>query len=1427
MIEFGNEKSEILFFGVDIVIDRELDNCNFPFDIKKEIAKEKFSKYLRKLFTSLKLTEENYFITALPRKKDELDLSEKDEDDFVDYITQKISDQEPKLLIGIGELARELLNLEEYGVLEKTKKGHKIAIWHPLIVQLDKGDTYDEWYEQIEPSIPLIKEFIKEKTDEVKKLSKCQEFVHLHIHDEYSLLDGYGTVEEYAQAAKERGWRHLAITNHGMLGQIPRQYNICKELEINAIYGCEVYLNDYRDLREYNVKAAKDLPLPEGFDSLEELQGKFRKNYHLTLLAKNNTGLSNLIKLTSDAWINGFYRRPRTTHEQLEKYSEGLLCGTACYAGPISQSILDGDINRAYKAAEYYKGVFGKDFFLELMLLDIEEQQRVNTELVRIAQDLDIDLVVTSDCHYVKKDDSYYQDIMLLIQNNNKIKDLQDDPDKIFTFHSKELWYKTAEDLDRTYEDLYTEIVPRDVYEQAKRNSVKFADRCNVEIDTSLKIADYDDIGGYESSYEYLEHLAFEGLKQRGKDTKEYVERLKMELDVIKRKNYSGYFLIVWDMVKWSWDNDIWVGCGRGSAAGALLCYVLKITDVDPLQFNLFFERFLNEARQDMPDIDIDFEPYGRDAIKDYIIQRYGRNKTCAIGTYGTYQTRASIGDVCRVFDVPLVTSRIITKQLTSDVDLMDKEEAEKTYGQLFEPLKDHRYKQIVHRKTEQKELNPYDTFWNIRGRIRNISAHAAGFIISKHDLTGNLPLVTRQSNVLSAWIEGKRGAELSSFGFVKYDILGLLNLTFIKDALKIIKARHDINIDVHDDIDSNLNDPKIYEQIMLGNGNLIFQFESPMMRKLLRDSKCDSFDCLAAITALGRPGPLQSGMTDEFCKRKLGKSKYKIHPLLEEVLGYTYGIVVYQEQIMQIANKIADFTLVETDILRKLLTKVKGSVKTVQWKKLQEYKKKFIGNGKKHLPVKELEKLFDGFLKWAGYGFNKSHAVSYTVISYRCAWLRTYYPKEYICAVLKNIPKDESKYESYIREAKKLGIEIINVDINKSNLNFTIDGNSILIGFINLKGTGVDPAAEIAMKRPFTSLEDFIERTIKQKGKTKVSKRVMMPLILVGAFDEFGDRIDILFRYYKKCQNRKNFLVGEHGRLAKERDKNPVSDIICTIIEKITNNLTIDIKNLDIDDMNLEEYKLSDEDNDKFTNTVLGFELINKMNLLKIDVKKYGTIEDIKDNGYGASIGVIKRIEDGETKAGRKFYKVGIEDDNSFVNLKIWDSVRDRFKDEVKLGRIVYFAVSRYSVYSFRPCTLNSFIHITRDIEEVDSIIDKNNIEYTRKRAKEWDKVKSEDRYLKTLIKCEEMNIGHPKLCFGMINNIELSGKLVYATLYDEGYSIDLKAWLNVAEDIGLINADVHDGDFVKVKVRRDNDFAGMKTFFIENILKLKAEPA
>jgi len=1423
MIEFGNKESKILIFGLDILIDRETDNCDFPFDIKKEIAKEKFSKHLRKLFSSLKLTSNNYFITALPRKQDELDLNEKDEDELVDYITRIIGEQKPELIIAIGELARELLDLADYGILEKKKNGHAIAIWHPQVVQIDKGESYDEWYDQIKPSIPLIKEFIKEYDDKIKKLKGCQPFVHLHIHDEYSLLDGYGTVEEYAHAAKERGWKHLAITNHGMLGQIPRQYNICKELGLNAIYGCEIYLNDYRDLREYNVKAAKDLKLPEGFDSLEDLQSKFRKNYHLTLLAKNNTGLSNLIKLTSDAWINGYYRRPRTTHEMIEKYSEGLLCGTACYAGPISQCILNGDLDRAYKASEYYKSIFGKDFFLELMLLDIEEQQKVNAELVKISKDLDIDLVVTSDCHYVKKDDSYYQDVMLLIQNNNKIKDLQEDPDKIFTFHSKELWYKSAEDLDQTYEDLYTEIVPRDVYEQAKKNAVKFADSCKVEIDTSLKIADYDDIKGFDSSYEYLRHLAFEGLKERGKNNEKYIARLEMELDVIKRKEYSGYFLIVWDMVKWSWDNDIWVGCGRGSAAGALLCYVLRITDVDPLQFNLFFERFLNEARQDMPDIDIDFEPHGRDAIKDYIIQKYGRNKTCAIGTYGTYQTRASIADVCRVFDVPLVVSRMITKQLTSDVDLMDKEEAEKTFGPLFEPLREKQYEQLVQRKTEEKTLNPYNTFWNIRGRIRNISAHAAGFIISKHDLTGNLPLVTRQNNILSAWIEGKRGAELSSFGFVKYDILGLLNLTFIKDTIKIVKERHGKEIDAHEDIDSNLNDPKIYEQIMLGNGNLIFQFESPMMRKLLKDSKCDSFDCLAAVTALGRPGPLQSGMTDEFCRRKLGKSKYKIHPLLEEVLGYTYGIVVYQEQIMQIANKIADFTLVETDILRKLLTKVKGTVKDEQWKKLQEYKKKFIANGKKHLPVKELEKLFDGFLKWAGYGFNKSHAVSYTIISYRCAWLRTYYPKEYICAVLQNIPKDESKYESYIREAKKLEINIEGINVNKSKLNFTIDGNSIVIGFINLKGVGAEPAAEISNKHPFTSFDDFLERTIKQRGKSKVTKRVMMPLILVGGFDDFGDRIKILFTYYKKCQNRKGFFVGEHSRLAKERDKNPVSDTICNTIEKITNNLTIDIKQLTIEDMDLELFKLTDEENDKFTNTVLGFEFINKMNQLQIDVKKYGTIENIKDNGHGASIGVIKRIEDGETKAGRRFYKIRIEDDNSFITLKVWNSVFENYKNVIKLGRIVYFAVSRYSIYSYKPCTLNSFIHITKDTEEIDSIIDKKNEELIEKRVFQFEKVKSEDRYLKTLIECEEMTIGPPKFCFGYINNIEISGKLVYATVYDECYSIDLKAWSNVAEDIGLINSDTYNGDLVKVKIRRDEDFAGMKTYFIDNILKLK----
>lgn len=1527
----------------------------------------------------------------------------------------------------------------------------------------------------------------------VKSNMDYQPFVHLHLHDDYSLLDGFSKVEDYAKATKERGWKYLCVTNHGLMGQIPRQYNICKELGITPIYGCEVYVNNYTKFKHYMTKEGEELfkgdkeDLPENLRdlSLEELRKLISTNYHLVLLAKNNIGFKNLIKITSQAWIEGFYRKPRVDLGFIAENSEGLICGSACLAGPISRNLMNGRIETAYHTAEWFKDVFGDDFYIELMLLEMDEQKKTNRQLMEIAKEYDIDLVLTNDCHYLLKEDSYYQDILLLLQNNKTIADLKES-NNLFQFDSKELWYKTAEELDQSRLEHHN-YIPLEVYEQAKRNTVKFAEKCNVEIDTSCKIPQYTKIPEeYDSALEYLKYKVRDGLEERGLLEKpEYIERIKKELGVIERKNYADYFLIVEDLVRYARENNILVGPGRGSAAGSLLTYSLGITDVDPLEHGLIFERFLNEGRADIPDVDIDFAPDGRNAIKEYIVETYGRDKTCAIGTYGSFGTKATVADVCRAFNVPLATSKFISKQLDGADDL-DWEEllANEDYGKALKILDNEEYFSHVRGRL----IKPLDVINKIRFKQKNISAHAAGFIISSENLRENLPVMTRDGTILSSWIEGLKGNELSTFGFVKWDILGLLNLVFIDETIKLLDERKGIKVDLHDDIDANLNNPDVYRDLSNGKGGLIFQFESNLMQKLLKDSTCDSFDCLAAITALGRPGPLQSKMTDEYIERKLGKKKYTIHPVLEKALGYTFGVVTYQEQVMAIAHELADFSLVETDNLRKILIKCGKRMKhddtDPNWVKLQKYKKQFIEGGKKHMEEDELSELFDGFLKWAGYGFNKcltgdtvvirssgnqhgkreisikelydlyrsktsvgkkyrmfgypqimsmkngtvktdkikdivyngkkkvfritvdngnsvkatsnhrflslngwkelgdfcvgeeiammgdylgyvkkgrhanwikdnyvgrsgglgfdcgennpaykdgrrsffenneselrqqynycqkcekthnrleihhkkllkdfnydyikyhskdnlivlcpgchkrthysefgrtirhgkgrpiifgkiisiefigvedtydlemfgdehnfvangfishnSHAVSYTVISYRCAYLKTYYPTEYICAVLRNVKsetvangKKKNKYEQYFYEAQRLKVKILPFDINESKVNFNIEADNLIrFGFFNLKGVGQAPAESIVRLQPFSSFDDFLQKSKKEKP---ITKSVIIPLILVGAFDSLCGRMEALIKYYIfkriKCKD-------EHKRLAKAKLK--VNDRICSVIEQVTGGFEKDFKELDVDTIDFSQYELSKEEKAYFFKNEVGFDMVHpfmeKVKKLNIDLERFERIVDIHAAQKGAGIGIIKSIITKKTRKGSDFYILQVEDgggSDCSLRITLWEQDYKKYSDMIIEGRLIYFDVVRENP-DYSNFTLNYMMDVNKLQENEEKMRIARDILFSR--------IRNKDKYTNDLSKIS-VEDGNETGIIGYVVAINNYAKKRNVKISDNLGMLDVFEWAdsNKMEDL-------KEGDVVKVLVRRrdyQRGFESKKSYQVLN---------
>ena len=1168
------------------------------------------------------------------------------------------------------------------------------------------------------------------------------QFAHLHVHDEYSLLDGFATVPEYVEVALKQKWKHVAITNHGQMGGIPKQFKAC-DGKLVAIFGCEVYVNDHIYNRHYALKEHDKTPLPDGYDDLLTLRELLKRNYHLTLLAKNPTGFQNLINITSEAWINGFYRRPHTTRAIIEKYKDGLIAGTACMSGMVSKNILDDNIPLAKEHLLWFYNTFKEDFFVEIMLLDIEGHDNINTGLINLMIECGISpeehLVITNDSHYANKNDSFFQNVMLLLQRRQTFNDKRDVTKDVFQFDSLDLWYKTVPELDETYLALckkypkFGKAFTYDLYRHAKLNTVKFASRCErqiekdgnisstcIEIDRSLKFPKYcppeNEKEIYNEQYKrdsdsYLRDLTFQGLKERGLEGDEYLKRVEHEISVIKSKNFSDYFLIVRDIVRFARENNIVVGPGRGSAAGSLLSYCLGITDVDPIKHRLFFERFLNEGRKDFPDIDIDFAPEGRDKIKQYIVNHYDNNgvkadleqklisgfynnkpkikkqvqtilendlelpeslrekRTCFIGTYGSFQTKSTILDVCRTYNVPLHIARMISKQLLADIDdmtideifsvpeykrvlsLLDvknknkheyfyaepndmpysqisklslinningvtKENVDEIWKALVDeeiidndglvlktpeledlPVQDEFQSDLRSLLVHANFVTPLECVWKIRNRQKNISQHAAGVIISCVDLKKNLPLMTKGDLVLSAWIEGLKATELAMFGYIKWDILGLQNLVFIDNTIKLIKERYkdkpfkrfksntgnklvkiqNVNLQF---IDSNLNDPEVYKELRQGRSALIFQFESPLMRKLLKDSDCDNFECLTAITALGRPGPLQSGMTEEFCLRKLGLKEYEIHPVLQKALDYSYGIVIYQEQIMQIVNILAGYSLAETDNFRKILIKFRRDVVDETAEKMKKYKEQFITGGSKYMSVEELEKLFTDFEKWAGYGFNRSHAVSYTIVSYRCAWLKTYFPLEYICSVLQSTTKGDiikkgkktNKYQDYIHEAQRLGIKILKVDINTSCENFSIvDETTIQIGFSNIKGITEKSSKTIAEVRPFNDFQEFLK-------KTKLNKRVLVPLILIGAFDNLPKSIGRV-EAYLHCAKHKKFDLGkDYNQFLRNSDKDDMmSKKMLKILEgiavyfnvKIENMTPKFVKDLDLDTLN------------------------------------------------------------------------------------------------------------------------------------------------------------------------------------------------------------------------------------------------------------------
>lgn len=875
------------------------------------------------------------------------------------------------------------------------------------------------------------------------------QYVPLHLHTENSLLDGAIRIKELCKFAKENDMPAVAITDHGNMYGAIQMYEEAKSAGIKPLIGCEFYVYD-GDITEKNP--AKTHP------------------WHLVLIAKDQTGYKNLVKLVSTAKCKGMYYKPRINHELIEKHHEGLICLSACVQGEVAQGFIQGNKEASYEAAKFYKGLFGEDYYIELQDHGLEKQKMSNPGLIQLAKDLDIKMVITNDSHYLKKEDADWHDTLLCIQTN-ALKESQDR----FRFPNDEFYVKTPEQLRDSFK-----WMEADMFEECIKNTVEVADKCHLIIEMGKYHIPYFELPPNFTSESYLEYLTLEGIKKRyGGLRPELKERMDYELGVINKMGFAEYFLIVSDFIHYAKRNDIPVGPGRGSAAGSLVSYALEITDLDPIRHNLLFERFLNPERVSMPDVDIDFCVERRGEVIDYVTKKYGADKVCQIVTFGTLAARNAMKSVARVYDIPFAQSnqwaQLIPAEPKIKIDdaLKDGMELKKLYDT------DPTVKKLV------------DMAKAIEGIKNNTGMHAAGVIISKMPLEDIVPVEPSKEGLI---VTEYTMIEDEHIGLLKMDFLGLRNLTIIHNALKMVEKRTGEKVDINN---IPLDDEATFELLQKGDTDGVFQLESAGMKKLVKDLKPSVFEDLGALVALFRPGPLNSGMVDDFVQRKHGRQKIEYaHPDLEPILKDTYGTIVYQEQIMQIFQTLADYSLGQADNVRRMMGKK-------QLDKMAEQKGLFVQNTASHgMSQKDAEKLFEQIEQFAAYCFNRSHSAAYAFVAYQTAYLKAHYPVEYMSALLSSVSNDQEKTQLYIGECQKMGIKVLAPDVNKSNAKFTPDGDNIRFGLASIKNVGEGVIELIEKEREtqegeFKSLYDFCTRIDYKSYNT----RTLESLIKSGAF--------------------------------------------------------------------------------------------------------------------------------------------------------------------------------------------------------------------------------------------------------------------------------------------------------------------------------------
>ncbi|MBZ5703812.1 MAG: DNA polymerase III subunit alpha [Acidobacteriia bacterium] len=919
------------------------------------------------------------------------------------------------------------------------------------------------------------------------------QFVHLHLHTDYSMLDGACDVEKLVQRVKELGMPAVAMTDHGNIFGAVHFVNAAHKVGVKPIVGCELYICKKED---HNIERTP----PEG-DTYN----------HLLVLAENEEGYRNLAKITSEASLHGFYYKPRVSKRFLAEHAKGLIGLSGCLKGEVAERLTDDKYEAAREAAATYRDIFGKEnFYLEIQDQGLEMEHRIHPALFRLEKDLGLPLVATNDSHYLCEDDAHAQDVMVCIQTGKSIQDANR-----MKFQGTDFYVKSHDEMYRVFKDS-PEVLAR---------TLDIAERCNMRLEkVSNPFPHFDVPAGYTLD-SYFEHVTREGFARRKEvlqtleaqnrlkhSIAEYEQRLARELAIIQQMKFSGYFLIVWDFIRYAREHDIPVGPGRGSAAGSLVSYSLGITDLDPLQHELIFERFLNPERVSLPDIDIDFCMNRRGEVIDYVTHKYGRENVAQIITFGTMAAKAAIKDVGRAMDIPY-----------SDVDRIAKMVPTTLNIKLEQAIKDSPALQQAYESDAQvRQL--LDTARKLEGLVRNAGVHAAGVVISPRPLIELVPLhKTKNDEIVTAFDM----VAIEKMGLLKMDFLGLTTLTILDDTLKLIAQTRGERITLEG---IPLEDHETYEKVFhRGLTSGVFQFESHGMRDVLRRYQPNSIEDLTALNALYRPGPIQGGMIDDFIDRKHGRKRIEYElPELQEILQETMGVIVYQEQVMQIANRLAGYSLGDADLLRRAMGKKKPDEMAAQ-------RERFVtGANQRGYPPRKIEKIFDLMAQFAGYGFNKSHSAAYALLAYHTAYLKTHYPVEFMAALLTSVTGNTDDVVKYINECREMGIAVEPPDINVSDANFTPHGAAIRFGLAAVKNVGHNAIESIVAGRKkqarYRSIFEFCETV----DLRLLNKRVLESLIKSGAMDSLGRRAQlmaVLDKAIERAQKtQRDAESGQHG---------------------------------------------------------------------------------------------------------------------------------------------------------------------------------------------------------------------------------------------------------------------------------------------------------